>query len=98
MMPLRAPGPRGRRIVDGPDGGWRARLGADIPKEIAMTSDQRAPRDGGTTEAASDRQVEQMVSDPAGYFARSRQEAKREARGYVAKRLIPRRFRAPKAA
>lgn len=36
---------------------------------------------------SEDPQVKEMVADPAGYFARSREEAKREARTYVAKRV-----------
>lgn len=35
----------------------------------------------------SERRMRQMVADPAGYFARARQEAKSEARRYVSKRL-----------
>ncbi|SHG67811.1 hypothetical protein SAMN05443575_2529 [Jatrophihabitans endophyticus] len=39
------------------------------------------------TPSPADRQVDDMVADPATYFIRSRQEAKREARRYVAQRL-----------
>jgi hypothetical protein len=36
---------------------------------------------------SEDPQVREMVADPAGYFARAREEARREARTYVDERL-----------
>ena len=35
----------------------------------------------------ADDRIEQMVSDPASYFTRSRREAEREAKRYVARRI-----------
>lgn len=42
------------------------------------------PSTAASVQPAVDDQVEQMVADPASYFARSRQEARAEARRYVA--------------
>lgn len=43
----------------------------------------------GVTVAPSpaDRQIDEMVADPVGYFTRARQQARREARQYVQQRI-----------
>ncbi len=40
------------------------------------------------TGAIEDRQVAEMIADPAGYFSKVRESSRKEARTYVAKREV----------